>query len=113
MADEKPPRPRLIALPVGSVIGPMRDQIRALAAETKNVFLSTHAEKRMWERDISSIEVIEVLRIGEIAGAPWIEVSGEQACKVVFKKRGARTIGVVVIVLTKDGLLVKTVEWED
>lgn len=113
MADEKPPRPRPVLLPVGSVVGPLRDKIRAFAAETKKVFVSEHAERRMWERDISSIEMFEVLRMGDVVGAPWTEDSGETTCKVAFKKRGARGIGVVVILLTEDGILVKTVEWED
>lgn len=67
----------------------------------------------MWDRDISVMEAFEVLRLGEIAGVPWEEEDGEQAYKVAFNKKGARAIGVVVIVLVEDGMLVKTVEWED
>jgi Domain of unknown function (DUF4258) len=113
MADEKSQKPRVYMLATASVVGPLRDKVRALAKETKMVFFSEHASKQMWDRDISVMEALEVLRIGEIAGPPWVEDTGEQACKVAFKKRGARTIGVVVIVLTEDGLFVKTVEWED
>jgi len=112
MADRKPPRTHVVA-PVGSVIGPMQDRIRALAAETKKVFISDHAAERMWERDISSMEVFEVLRLGMIDGRPWVEGSGERACKVVLRKKGSRAIGVVTILLIEDGMLVKTVEWED
>lgn len=113
MADEKPTKPRLYLLATASVVGPLRDKVRATAKETKLVFFSDHASKQMWDRDISVMEAFEVLRLGEIVGAPWQEEDGEQACKVAFKKKGARAIGVVVIVLTEDGLLVKTVEWED
>ena len=38
---------------------------------------------------------------------------GEWKCKIVFKLRGAREAGAVVIVLRTDRLFVKTVEWED
>lgn len=114
MTEKKPPRANIVALPVGSVLGPMQERIRELAAETKNIYLSDHAQERMWERDISAMEVFEVLRLGHIDGVPWVEPeTKEQACKVVFKKKGSRAIGVVTILLTDDGLLVKTVEWED
>lgn len=113
MTDKKPPRPKVVQMPVGRVLGPMQESIRKLAVDTKNIYLSKHAQERMWERDISSMEVFEVLRLGSIDGLPWIEADGEDACKVVFKKKGARAIGVVTIILTDDGLLVKTVEWED
>jgi hypothetical protein len=112
--SEGPTSKRVVALPTAKVIGPLQDRIRALAKETKNIALSRHAEDRMWERDISAMEVFEVLRLGMIDGAPWVEPeSAEQACKVVLRKKGSRTIGVVTIILAADGLLVKTVEWED
>ncbi len=114
MSEPKPPRQKIVALPTGSVLGPMQERIRGLAAETKNIFISGHAEKRMWERNISSMEVFEVLRQGMIDGVPWIEPeTGQQACKVVLRKKGARAIGVVTIILNDEGLFVKTVEWED
>ena len=93
----------------------MQKRIRELATETKYIYFSDHAEERMWERDISAMEVFEVLRLGSIDGVPWLEPdSGEQGCKVVLRKRGSRAIGVVTIILRKEeGLFVKTVEWED
>lgn len=110
----RPPRKNVVDLPVGSVIAPMEKRIRDLAKETKNIFLSDHAQERMWERDISDAEVFQVLRVGSIAGIPWREPeTGERACKVVLRRRGSRAIGVVTILLTEDGLLVKTVEWEN
>lgn len=111
MADE--PRKPIVSLPVGRVIGPLQERIRKIAAETKRVFISRHAEERMWERDISTMEVFEVLRLGMIDGAPWLEPEGDQACKVVFRRKGSRAIGVVTILLIEEELLVKTVEWED
>lgn len=114
MVDKKPPRAPVVQLPVGSVLGPMMERIRTLAKETVKVFFSEHAEARMWDRDISSIEVLEALRLGSIDGVPWTEPeTSEQACKIVFKKKGSRTVGVVTILLAEDGLFVKTVEWED
>ncbi len=68
----------------------------------------------MDERDISDMEVFEVLRVGLIEGAPWIESkTGDDACKVVLRRKKSRAIGVVTIVLKVDKLVVKTVEWED
>lgn len=108
------PRKNVVNLPTGSVLGPLQERIRKLSGETKNIYLSDHAQERMWERDISAMEVFDVLRLGMVDGVPWIEdETGEQACKVVLRRKGQRAIGVVTILLVEDGLLVKTVEWED
>lgn len=106
-------RSKVIDLPSARIAAPMMRRIRALAAETKNVFLSDHALERMWERGIDDLEVFQVLRLGEIRGAPWKEETGESACKVVFRPEGSRTIGVITILMVDEELFVKTVEWED
>lgn len=91
----------------------MMDRIRALASDSANVFFSPHARDQMFKRGITDLEALTVLRIGEIAGVPWIEEEiGGRACKVVFRPKGSRTIGVVTVILAVE-LLVKTVEWED
>lgn len=93
----------------------MRARIRELAKDTEKVLIGDHAEKQMWKRSITAQEVFQVLRLGDIGGVPWVEPeTGDHACKVVFRPRGARAIGVVTIVVTdEDELFVKTVEWED
>lgn len=110
----KTPRRNVVELPVASVLGPLMKQIRALAAASENVFFSPHARTQMERRGITDVEAIRVLLTGEIAGLPWHEPEiGGRACKVVFQPRGSRAVGVVTVVLEAQGLLVKTVEWED
>ncbi len=110
----KAPRKNVVSIPIASVLGPLMAQIRSLAAVSENVFFSPHARTQMERRGITDAEAIRVLRVGEIAGLPWHEPDiGGRACKVVFKPRGSRAVGVVTVVLEAQGLLVKTVEWED
>ena len=40
-------------------------------------------------------------------------VKGEWGCKVTYRIRGSRDIGVVTIVICEKTLWIKTVEWED
>lgn len=111
MVDERKP---VSMLPLARVIAPMQERIRELAADSENIAISSHALERMDERDITDMEVFRVLRQGSIEGSPWIEPKNqEQACKVVLRPRGARSMGVVSIILARGKLLVKTVEWED
>jgi hypothetical protein len=110
----KVPRKNVVEMPIASVLGPLMSQIRQLAAASENVFFSPHARSQMERRGITDVEAIRVLQIGEIDGLPWREPEiGGRACKVVFQPRGSRTIGVVTVILEAQGLLVKTVEWED
>ncbi len=92
----------------------LRDQIRKLATDSKNVFFGDHALDRMEEREITTLDALRVLRTGEISGdiAPGKNV-GEWKCKIVAGRRGSREIGVATVVLTAGRLFVKTVEWED
>jgi hypothetical protein len=107
-------RRNVVALPVGSVLGPLAKQIKLAAAKTENVFLSPHARKQMWAREITDVEVFKVLRIGVISGVPWHEPEiGGLACKVTGRHTGGRWIGVVTVVIHEGRLIVKTVEWED
>ena len=107
-------RPNVVALPVGSVLGPLMVQIKTAAAKTENVFLSPHARKQMWSREITDVEVFKVLRSGMISGVPWNEPEiGGMACKIIGRHAGGRWIGVVTVVIYEGKLVVKTVEWED
>jgi hypothetical protein len=88
--------------------------IRRLAAQSGNVSFSDHALDRMEERDLTTLDVVRALRIGDIAGN--IEAGngmGEWKCKVVERRKRARDIGVATIVMKDSKLFIKTVEWED
>ena len=88
--------------------------IRKAAMDSGNVGYSEHALDRMEERDITTMDVLRVLRTGDIVGG--IESgrqAGEWKCKMVARKKGSRDIGVVTVVLRSGRLFLKTVEWED
>ena len=107
-------RTNVVPIALGRIIGPMQAMIRELSRDTKKVLLTTHAIERMWERDITDVEVFRVLRTGLIQGLPWVEPgTDDHACKVVLRQRCGRRIGVVTIILSGERLVVKTVEWED
>lgn len=90
------------------------NQIRQSARDSNNVAFSDHALDRMEERDITILDALRVLRMGDIVGE--IEMgrgAGEWKCKVVAKRKGSRDIGVATVVHRSGRLFVKTVEWED
>ena len=89
-------------------------RIRELAQTTDHIKWSLHALERMEEREIFDVDVLRVLRSGTVRGTPeQTPREGEWKCKMVRNIRGSRQIGVVLIILKKDGLFIKTVEWED
>lgn len=90
------------------------DQIRRLAADSRNVAFGPHARAQMEKRDLTSLDALRVLLTGHVHGD--IEAGqnvGEWKCKVVAKRKGSRAVGVAVIVIRQGRLFVKTVEWED
>lgn len=92
----------------------LRETIRRISADSKDVAFGAHALERMEEREITTLDALRVLRTGNIVGD--IEPgknSGEWKCKVVAGRRGSREIGVATVVLAKGRLFIKTVEWED
>lgn len=102
---QKPPQARqLIAV------------IRSLVAAVDIVLLD-HAEERMIERDIDIMDVLKVLKTGDVVGPIEPGISEhEWKCKVTASPRypeSVREIGVVTIVVRSSRLLIKTVEWED
>src|SRR5690606_15386083 len=100
--------------PLAREMGPLMARVREIAATTEKVHFTDHAAGRMWERNISDMDVFRALRLGEISGLPWYEDDGSKACKVTLQRRGDRTVGVVTSVIEPEGeLVVKTVEWED
>jgi len=89
-------------------------RIKQIASVSAHIRWSFHALQRMEEREIYDVDVLRVLRDGVISGEPEeTPTKGEWKCKMVRKLRGTREAGVVAIILRNDGLLIKTVEWED
>jgi len=90
--------------------------IRFLLAEGKTTILD-HVQDRFDERDLDMGDVINVVKTGSIRGKirPG-DNDLEWTCKVICQPRypaNRREVGVVVIVVSTTGLLIKTVEWED
>jgi hypothetical protein len=68
----------------------------------------------MEERDITTSEVIRVLKNGGVRGAVRAgKKSGECIVKMVDMIRGRREIGVVTAIIRNASLFIITVEWED
>lgn len=88
-------------------------RIKALAETSDNISWSVHALNRMDEREIFDGDVLRILRRGMVDGDPEKTPKGEWKCKMVYGLRGSREAGVVVIILKRGGLFIKTVEWED
>ena len=88
--------------------------IRRLANDSANVAIGYHALDRMEERGITTLDILRVLRAGDVIGK--IEAGknlGEWKCKVVERRKRARDIGVATVVMKDSRLFIKTVEWED
>lgn len=88
-------------------------RIREAANAAGGVTFGNHARERMLERGIDDVDALRVLRSGELKGEPEPAEPGEWKCKLTMTIKGAREIGVVVIILRSKRLFVKTVEWED
>jgi hypothetical protein len=90
-------------------------RIRDRASDSGNIIWGSHALERMEERGIVTQDVLRILRQGQIEGD--LEATGrgngEWKCKMTLRIRGARTAGVIVVMLGGGKLFVKTVEWED
>lgn len=56
--------------------------VKETAADSANVFFSQHVQQRLVERDISTIEVIECLRHGNIVEGPAQSPRGSWTFKV-------------------------------
>ena len=100
-----PPRNRQLIAVIRSLIG------------TADIVLLDHAAERMIKRDIDMIDVLRVLKTGDIVGPIEPGISEQEwKCKVTAAPQypeSKREIGVVTIVVRSSRLLIKTVEWED
>jgi len=102
----EPPRPPRLEV--------LAARIRFLAERTELVLFSEHAQERMIERDITDLDVYRVLRMGMIKGGVRAGRNpGEWVCKMAWRLRGSRDIGVAVVVICEKRLWINTVEWED
>lgn len=88
-------------------------RIKQLAADSGLIDWGNHALERMEERSILDVEVLRVLRGGNVTGSPEMTKNGEWKCKMISRIRGSRDVGVVTIILLNNRLFIKTVEWED
>ena len=102
---QKPPEGRQLIAVIRSLVGVV------------DIVLLDHAAERMVERDLDMIDVLKVLKIGDIVGPIEPGISEQEwKCKVTASPRypeSVREIGVVTIVVRRSRLLIKTVEWED
>ena len=103
VAPPKAPRPeKLLAI------------IQFLAPHSEKVVFSEHAQERMGERGISDVDVYRILQRGSIKGPITPGKNKEEwCCKVTYRLRGSRDVGVATIVIQAKSLWIKTVEWED
>ncbi len=88
--------------------------IRRIATDSGRVGFGDHSIDRMEERGITRLDVLRVLRGGDVRGD--IEPGrskGEWKCKVVMNIKGNRDVGVATVVVDGRRIFVKTAEWED
>ena len=67
-----------------------RRQFNELARDSANVFFTTHAEKRMRQRNITRTEVLRCLRAGHIVEGPSLSLKGNWEVKMQVASAGAR-----------------------
>ena len=90
-----------------------QQRIRVAAQNTGNIIWSDHVLERMESRNIFRQDILRVLRSGDVDEDPIKARLDEWKCKITLKIRGARTAGVITIILPDGKLFLKTVEWED
>jgi hypothetical protein len=99
-----------VVTPYRMTAGVALKRIREAANTPGGVVFGNHARERMLEREIDDVDVLRVLRSGDIVGEPEPAEPGEWKCKVTNPIKGARDVGVVAIILRSKRLFVKTVE---
>ena len=70
---------------------PSLEKIRQLAKSSHGIELSTHARKRMKERDVSQRQIMEVLQKGHIEKEPKKDEHGSWRFKLKRKVAGRTT----------------------
>ncbi|MEN9895674.1 MAG: hypothetical protein RIR97_1526 [Pseudomonadota bacterium] len=89
-------------------------KIRQIARDSNNIKFTFHARERMAERDIPIRVALSVIREGAVSGKIVAgHAPGEWKAKIVRHVKGRRDIGAVVLLISNDRIVVKTLEWED
>lgn len=80
---------------------------------TANVVFTEHAWDRVSERDITRLDVFDILRFGE-CDEPRKNERGAWQVIVSGRRKGSREAGIVtVIVENEEKLIIRTVQWMD
>jgi hypothetical protein len=114
MADEDDPSPHRKILAMVPRRAVLEKRVHELALDSSNIIWTDHFWVRAEQRSITTIDALRILRTGYVEDEITAgKKPGEWKCKLTKKLKGRREVGVVVIVINSDGLLVKTIEWED
>ncbi|AEC20421.1 hypothetical protein PT7_1881 [Pusillimonas sp. T7-7] len=62
--------------------------IRQLAQDSCNVFVTSHAKKRMKQRRITLMQVLSCLRRGAIAERAHQDINGDWKCTMLYRWAG-------------------------
>lgn len=88
--------------------------IRVRVQDSKNVVVTEHAEERLEERGMTTLDLFLILETGYVFKQPVVNTKGDWEVIVEKRLRGRRDAGVVTIILTHGAkLIVKTVQWMD
>jgi hypothetical protein len=94
--------------------GIARKRVRELASDSRTLVWTDHIQQRMVERGISTLDVLRILRDGEIEDDPVrAHIPGDWRVKLVRRLEGRRTAGVVTVIAARGVLILVTAEWED
>ena len=88
-------------------------QIHALAMDSSKVIITFHAAQRMEERGFTTADLVRVLTTGIIMEAPRQTGEDDWTCKIIRRLQGSRDAGVITIIVKRQKLIIKTMEWED
>ena len=87
--------------------------VRERAQDSGKVFFGEHAWDRIDERSITRTDALSILRKGYAEGQPMKTEHGEWKVTMTKRLNRSRSAGVVTILISDEGLFVKTVMWMD
>jgi hypothetical protein len=91
-----------------------RERVRRIATDSERLVLTEHMQQRMVERGISTLDVLRILRDGEVEDTPvGARKPGDWRVKLVRRLDSGRVAGVVTVIASRDTLILVTAEWED
>jgi hypothetical protein len=95
-------------------VGIARKRVRELASDSRRLVWTDHIQQRMVERGFSTLDVLRVLRDGDIEDDPVrARIPGDWRVKLVLRLERGRTAGVVTVIASGGVLILVTAEWED